>query len=327
MPLSATARIERFPIAGSFVISRETRTEQVVVLVEVSDGRFAGRAECVPYKRYGETPEGVVADILAQAPALEAGLDRNGLQSAMPAGAARNGLDCALWDLAAKTSGRRAHALAGLPEPQPVTTCYTLSLGTPDSMHAAARAAAGRPLLKVKLGGDGDVDRIRAVRSGAPSARLVVDANEAWRPDLYADCMRACVEAGVELVEQPLPAADDAFLATAERPVAVCADESLHDRSDLERLRQRYDAINIKLDKSGGLTEALALEADARRHGFKIMVGCMLATSLGMAPAMLVAQGAEVVDLDGPLLLAQDRPDGLRYDGSLVFPPHPSLWG
>lgn len=327
MTLAVSARVERFPIAGSFVISRETRTEQVVVLVEVNDGSTRGRAECVPYKRYGETPEGVVAAILAQTEALAGGLDRAGLQSAMKAGAARNGLDCALWDLAAKSSGRPAWALAGLGEPRPVTTCFTLSLGTAEAMHEAARAAAGRPLLKVKLGGDGDVERIRAVRAGAPAARLVVDANEAWRPDLYEACMAACVEAAVELVEQPLPAEDDAFLATAARPVPVCADESLHERSDLPRLRARYDAINIKLDKAGGLTEALALSKEGKRLGFHIMIGCMLATSLGMAPAILLAQDAEVVDLDGPLLLAEDRPNGLTYEGSLVHPSQPDLWG
>jgi L-alanine-DL-glutamate epimerase-like enolase superfamily enzyme len=324
MPLSVSARVERFPIAGAFVISREARTEQVVVLVEVSDGAHRGRAECVPYKRYGETPEGVVADILRHD---GASLDRAALQRLMPAGAARNGLDCALWDLEAKREGVPAWRLAGLAEPGPVTTCYTLSLGTPDSMRAAAEAAADRPLLKVKLGGEGDPDRIRAVRAGAPGARLVVDANEAWRPDIYDACMAACVEAGVELVEQPLPAADDAFLESAARPVPVCADESLHERSDLPGLRARYDAINLKLDKAGGLTEALALAAEARERGFKLMVGCMLATSLGMAPAMLVAQGAEVVDLDGPLLLARDRPEALRYEGSRVFPPSPALWG
>jgi L-alanine-DL-glutamate epimerase-like enolase superfamily enzyme len=324
MPLSISARIERFPIAGTFVISREARTEQVVVLVEVGDGPHRGRAECVPYKRYGETPEGVVADILRHD---GASLDRAALQGLMPAGAARNGLDCALWDLEAKCAGAPAWRLAGLAEPSPVTTCYTLSLGTPESMRAAAATAADRPLLKVKLGGDGDPERIRAVRAGAPGARLVVDANEAWRPEIYEACMAACVEAGVELVEQPLPAAEDAFLETATRPVPVCADESLHERSDLPRLRARYDAINLKLDKAGGLTEALALAREARAQGFKLMVGCMLATSLGMAPAMLVAQGAEVVDLDGPLLLARDRPDALRYEGSRVFPPSPTLWG
>jgi L-alanine-DL-glutamate epimerase-like enolase superfamily enzyme len=327
MALSVTARIERFPTAGAFVISRETRTEQVVVLVEVGDGTHVGRGECVPYKRYGEAPDGVVADILSTAGALGQELSRERLQSTMKAGAARNGLDCALWDLEAKATGRPAWALAGLHAPRPLVTCYTLSLGSPQQMHAAALAAADRPVLKVKLGGDGDADRIRAVRSGAPKARLVVDANEAWRAEIYDACMAACVEAGVELVEQPLPAADDAFLETARRPVPVCADESLHDRGDLARLRARYDAINIKLDKAGGLTEALLLSRAAVELGFKVMVGCMLATSLGMAPAILVAQDAAFVDLDGPLLLAKDRPGGLIYVGSVVHPPSRALWG
>lgn len=327
MTLSIHAQIERFPIAGAFVISREIRTEQVVVLVEVGDGTHKGRAECVPYKHYGETPEGVVGDIRAMGQKLGDGLTRAALQGAMAPGAARNGLDCALWDLEAKRAGQRVWQLAGLAAPMPVVTCYTLSLGTPDSMHEAARKAAHRPLLKVKLGGAGDPERIRAVRAGAPGARLVVDANEAWRAELYDAAMAACVEVGVELVEQPLPAGDDALLETVARPVPVCADESLHDRAGLARLGRRYDAINIKLDKAGGLTEALALEREARAHGLKIMVGCMLATSLGMAPALLVAQGAEVVDLDGPLLLASDRIPALTYDGSIVHPPVSELWG
>lgn len=325
MSLSVSATIERFPIAGVFVISRETRTEQLVVRVEVSDGTTRGIAECVPYKRYGESPEGVVAAIIEGLVPLQAGQPT--LDRAMKAGAARNGLDCALWDYRAKTAGKSVASLAGLPEPEPLVTCYTLSLGTPESMRAAAEAASARPLLKVKLGGDGDPARIRAVRAGAPKSRIVVDANEAWRADIFEDCMRACVETGVELVEQPLPAGADEALEQLQRPVAVCADESLHDRHDLPRLKRRYDAINIKLDKAGGLTEALALRDAARAEGFKIMVGCMLATSLGMAPAILLAQGAEVVDLDGPLLLVRDRDPGLVYRGSIVDPPSPALWG
>jgi L-alanine-DL-glutamate epimerase-like enolase superfamily enzyme len=325
MSLAITTTVERFPIAGAFVISRETRTEQLVVRVEISDGRHRGVAECVPYKRYGETPGGVVADIVEGLMALQDGQPT--LDRVMKAGAARNGLDCALWDYRAKVAGKSVAALARLPAPGPLVTCYTLSLGTPESMRAAAETASARPLLKVKLGGDGDPERIRAVRAGAPKSRIVVDANEAWRPEIFAECMRACVETGVELVEQPLPAGADEALEQLARPVAVCADESLHDRHDLPKLRKRYDAINIKLDKAGGLTEALALRDAAREAGFKIMVGCMLATSLGMAPAILVAQGAEVVDLDGPLLLARDREPGLVYRGSTVEPPVPALWG
>ena len=259
MPITLAARLETFPIAGKFVISRETRTEQRVVLVEVSDGETTGRAECVPYPRYGETVEGVIADILAMAPAFAGGLDRTGLQTAMKPGAARNGIDCALWDLLAKDRALPAWLVAGLSDPLPLTTCYTLSLGTPEEMHAAAKAASARPLLKVKLGGPGDPARIAAVRAGAPESRIVVDANEAWTPDLFDACMAACVAARVELVEQPLKAGEDAALEHLARPVAVCADESLHDRAGLAGLRKRYDAINVKLDKAGGLTEALAL--------------------------------------------------------------------
>jgi L-Ala-D/L-Glu epimerase len=327
MGLSVKAWLETFPIAGKFVISRETRTEQRVVTVEVSDGQTIGRAECVPYPRYGETVDGVIADIMAQAPALAGGLDRVALQTVMKAGAARNGLDCALWDYQAKDLAVPAWLIAGMSDPQPLTTCYTLSLGSPEDMNAAAIAASARPLLKVKLGGPGDPERIAAVRAGAPGARLVVDANEAWTPDIFDACMAACVAAGVELVEQPLKAGADEALEHLSRPVAVCADESLHDRAGLAGLRRRYDAINVKLDKAGGLTEALALVQEARSQGFRIMVGCMLGSSLAMAPAVLAAQRADVVDLDGPLLLARDRVPGLVFEGSTVHPPTSELWG
>lgn len=327
MPVELNAVIERFPIAGKFVISRETRTEQIVVRVTLSDGVHRGEAECVPYKRYGETPEGVVSAILALRPAIAAGLTREALQSALPAGAARNGLDCALWDLEAKRSGRPAWQIAGLAAPQPLVTCYTLSLDTPQAMAKTAAASAHRPLLKIKLGAEGDAERISAIRAAAPHARLVVDANEGWSAGSLPALMDACAHAGVIMIEQPLPADEDAILEHIARPVPVCADESLHDRHDLARLRARYDAINIKLDKAGGLTEALALKAEAKAHGFGIMVGCMLATSLAMAPATLLAQGADVADLDGPLLLAADRPNALRYVGSTLFLPSPALWG
>jgi L-alanine-DL-glutamate epimerase-like enolase superfamily enzyme len=281
----------------------------------------------VPYGRYGETVAGVAAALAAMQAPLRAGLDRAALQAAMPAGAARNALDCALWDHEAKASGRPAHALAGLPAPGPLTTAYTISLGTPDAMAAAAAQAAARKLLKVKLGGEGDPARIRAVRAAAPAAELIVDANEAWRPVNLAENLAACAAAGVTLVEQPLPAADDAALAAIARPIPVCADESVHDRASLASLVGKYDAVNIKLDKTGGLTEALMLAAEAQRLGFALMVGCMVATSLSIAPAMLLAQRARMVDLDGPLLLARDRPHGLRYEGSLVYPAIPELWG
>jgi len=328
LPLSLIVRTERWPIAGSFAISRGAKTEAEVVVAELSDGRRRGRGECVPYGRYGETVRGVADAIGALGKALAAGeLDRIALQQAMPAGAARNALDCAFWDLEAKQSGTRVSALAGLPQPRPLVTALTISLGSPQAMAEAARAASSRKLLKVKLGRDGDAERIAAVRAAAPRAELIVDANEGWSEANLAANLAACAAAGVTLVEQPLPAADDGALAHVVRPIAVCADESAHDRDSLAALAGRYDAVNIKLDKTGGLTEALAMAQEARRRNLRVMAGCMVGTSLGMAPAILLAQGAQVVDLDGPLLLAKDRPDGLRYDGSLVHPPEPGLWG
>jgi L-Ala-D/L-Glu epimerase len=318
--------VERFPIAGRFVISRGAKTEAVVVTATISDGVHRGRGECVPYARYGESVETVVAQIESIRDLIEAGLDRAALQSRLPHGAARNALDCALWDLVAKIGGTRAFALAGLPAPSPVVTAYTISLGSPETMAASAKAA-GRPLLKLKLGGDGDAARIAAVRASVPDAKLIVDANEAWLPDQLEAYLSSCAAQGVALIEQPLPAGHDALLAKIDHPVPICADESLHDRSDLADLRSRYDAINIKLDKAGGLTEALALAAAAEQVGFQLMIGCMVATSLAMAPALLLAGRAAYVDLDGPLLLAKDRPDGLVYEGSRVYPPSPALWG
>ncbi|UHC17450.1 dipeptide epimerase [Methylobacterium currus] len=322
----ATA-VERWPIAGTFTISRGSRTEAVVVTAEVTDGTATGRGECVPYARYGETVEGVRDLIARQAEALADGLTRRELAGRMPAGAARNALDCALWDFEAKRAGKPAYALAGIPAPAPVTTCYTLSLGSPEEMAAAAHVAAARPLLKVKLGGAGDPERIAAVRRAAPTSRLVVDANEAWSAETLEANLAACAAAGVELIEQPLPAGDDGLLARIARPIPICADESLHGDVDLDALKDRYDAINIKLDKAGGLTEALRLAQAAKARGLSIMVGCMLGTSLAMAPAMLLSGYADFVDLDGPLLLARDREPGLRFAGSLVHPPEPALWG
>jgi L-alanine-DL-glutamate epimerase-like enolase superfamily enzyme len=327
MALTLTVRTERWPIAGAFTIARGAKTESQVVVAEVGDGTHAGRGECVPYARYGETVDSVAAAIEVMHAPLADGLTRQALQSAMPAGAARNALDCALWDLGAKARGQPVHALAGLPAPHALVTAYTISLGTPDAMAQAAAKASARKLLKVKLGGAGDAARIAAVRRAAPNAELIVDANESWRADNLADNLAACAQAGVTLVEQPLPAAGDAALANIARPIPVCADESVHDRASLAALAGKYDAVNIKLDKTGGLTEALAMAQEAERLGFGLMVGCMVATSLSMAPAMLLAQGARVVDLDGPLLLARDRENGLRYEGSLVYPATSALWG
>jgi L-alanine-DL-glutamate epimerase-like enolase superfamily enzyme len=321
------ARIERWPIAGAFTISRGAKTEAITVVAEVSRGGHTGRGECVPYTRYGETPEATLAALLSMQEALRKGLNRQALQAALPAGAARNALDCALIDLEAKLSGRRAWELLGRPAPRACTTAFTISLGTPDAMAAATAKAAHRPLLKIKLGGDGDGARIAAVRKEAPESELIVDANEAWTPANLEQNLAACAAAGVTLVEQPLPAGQDELLARIRRPVAVCADESVHDRASLEGLRARYDAVNIKLDKTGGLTEALAMADAAQALGFEIMVGCMVATSLSMAPAMLLTPQARFVDLDGPLLLAEDRDDGLRYDGSTIYPPDAALWG
>lgn len=319
--------VERWPLANVFTIARGSKTEAVVVVVEIARDGLLGRGECVPYARYGETVEGVVQAIEARRPAIEAGLSRAALQDLVPAGAARNAIDCALWDLEAKLAGKPAWRMAGLTEPGPVTTAYTISLGEPEAMAEAAAKAAHRPLLKVKLGTPDDAARIAAVRRYAPQSQLIIDANEGWRADNLVANLRACAEAGVSLIEQPLPANDDGALTQVERIVPVCADEALHDRASLPGLRGRYDAINIKLDKAGGLTEAIALAGQARALGLDLMIGCMVGTSLAMAPALLLAGQAVVVDLDGPLLLASDRAPSLRYDGSTVYPPEAGLWG
>jgi L-Ala-D/L-Glu epimerase len=325
---SLTVAVERFPIAGRFIIARGARTEAVVVTAAIGEGGAVGRGECVPYARYGETVEGVAAAIEARRGAIEGGLDRAALQEAMPAGAARNALDCALWDLEAKRSGVPAHVSAGIHRLLPASTAYTISLDEPAVMAEAVRKASGRPILKIKLGApEGDLERIAAVRSAAPEATLIADANEGWTEDTLDRHLSACAGAGFALIEQPLPAAKDESLRGRTRPVPLCADESVHDRHGLERLVGLYDAVNVKLDKTGGLTEALALAGAAERLGFALMVGCMVGTSLAMAPALLLAPRARFVDLDGPLLLARDRENGLRYEGSIVHPPPPGLWG
>ena len=325
--MKLTVHEDIFPIAGGFTISRGTRTESRVVTVMLERDGVRGWAECYPYARYDETVESVIAQIETMGPAIKEGMDRIALQDAMPPGAARNGLDCAFWDLEAKTAGKPVWELAGLPAPGPEITAFTLSLAEPDVMRAKAAENAHRPLLKIKLGGAGDIDRLRAVREGAPNARIVVDANEGWDAETYAKIAPVVLELGVAMVEQPLPAADDSALTDIERPLPVCADESCHDRASLPALAGKYDMINIKLDKTGGLTEALALKAEAEALGYQVMVGCMIGSSLGMAPATLVAQGCAVVDLDGPLLLATDRETPLNYDDKGVHPPKPELWG
>jgi L-alanine-DL-glutamate epimerase-like enolase superfamily enzyme len=319
--------VERFALKNPFVISRGSKTEALVVVATLTRGGAAGRGECTPYARYGESVETVVAAIETARAAIEAGADRMALQNLLPAGAARNALDCALWDLDAKVTGVPASQLAGLFRLAPCVTAYTLSVGTPEEMARAAAEAAHRPVLKIKLAGEGDAARLQAVRKAAPDSELIVDANEAWRPENLEANFAACAAAGVALVEQPLPAQDDSALAGRKWQVPVCADESVHDRRGLAALRQKYDLINVKLDKTGGLTEALSLADEAEKLGFGLFVGCMVASSLAMAPALLLAARARFVDLDGPLLLAQDRPEGLRYEGSTVYPPERALWG
>ncbi|MEL7216240.1 MAG: N-acetyl-D-Glu racemase DgcA [Pseudomonadota bacterium] len=322
--MSLTVTAESFRLAEVFTIARGSRTEAKVLTVRVTREGITGQGECVPYARYGETLESVTAQIEA----LPQGVTREELQSLLPAGAARNAVDCALWDLEAKASGVPVWQLAGLDAPGAVTTAFTLSLGEPGAMRAAAARAAARPLLKIKLGGGPeDVERIRAVRAGAPEATIIVDANEGWSVEEYQTLAPIFVELGVSMVEQPFPAGEDAALADIARPLPVCADESCHDTNSLEGLAGKYDMVNIKLDKTGGLTEALALREAARAAGFEVMVGCMVGSSLAMAPAHLVAQGAEIVDLDGPLLLAEDRDPPIPFEGSVMHPVPAALWG
>ena len=322
MKLSVTADV--FRLAQVFTISRGSRTEAHVLTVTITDGAYVGRGECVPYARYGETLESVAAQIKG----LALPLARDALQNALPAGSARNAVDCALWDLEAKKTGIPVWQLAGLKAPQAEVTAYTLSLDTPKAMQAQAAEHAFRPLLKTKLGGGPeDVTRIRAVRAGAPDARIIVDANEGWTPELYQTLAPVLLDLGVEMVEQPLPAGQDDALLNMDRVLPVCADESCHDRASLAGLVGKYDLVNIKLDKTGGLTEALALRAVAQEYGFGVMVGCMVGSSLAMAPAVLVAQGAAFTDLDGPLLLAEDRDPPLDFDEAGVHPAKAALWG
>ncbi|NNG04545.1 MAG: L-Ala-D/L-Glu epimerase [Inquilinus sp.] len=327
MPRRLTVREEVWPLAGTFAISRGSRTEARVLTVEIGDGGARGRGECTPYARYGETIDAVKAAIEGLGPAIAGGMDRAALQAALPAGAARNAVDCALWDLEAKRSGRPVWQLAGLDQPGPVTTVYTISLDTPEEMAASARAEAWRPLLKLKLTGAGDLERVRAIRAAAPDSQLVVDANEAWRVGELEELALTLARLGVEMIEQPLPAGEDDALFGQNWPVPLCADESCHTAESLPALAGKYAMVNIKLDKTGGLTEALKLRAAALKAGFGVMVGCMLGSSLAMAPAFLVAQGARLVDLDAPLWLREDRDPGLSIHGSVIEPPPAALWG
>lgn len=319
--------VESWPISGSFAISRGVKTTATVVTATIGADGFVGRGECVPYGRYGETVDGVVAAIRSVEGIIAAGMTGEQLRREMAPGAARNAVDSALIDLEAKQSGRSAAELLGFGPLRPVETAYTISLATPEEMAKAARIAAGMSILKLKLGGNDDAERLFAVREAAPHARLIVDANEAWSVANVEANLEACVAAGVALVEQPLPADTDGMLAEVQRPIPVCADESVHVAADIDGLGDRYDAVNVKLDKAGGLTEARRLMAEAEARGLKTMVGCMVGTSLAMAPALILAQRADFVDLDGPLLLSSDRNPGLRYDGNLIYPPPRELWG
>ena len=312
-----------FQLAQVFTISRGSRTEAKVLTVHITDGGITGWGECVPYARYGETLDSVEAEIAG----LPASFTRLDLYDLLPAGAARNAVDCALWDLEAKQAGKPVWELAGLTKPGPEITAYTLSLDTPEKMQAQAAQNGHRPLLKIKLGTPDDMPRLEAVRQGAPKSRIIIDANEGWTADVYAELAPHLIGLGVELVEQPLPAGDDDALLNIARPLPVCADEACHDRASLPGLKGKYDVVNIKLDKTGGLTEAIALRDSALAEGYTVMVGCMVGSSLAMAPATLVAQGALVTDLDGPLLLAEDRAEPLLFDAAGVHPPRAALWG
>ena len=328
MPYSLNIYIEAWPLAGAFRISRGTRKVSDVLMVEVNDGNYVGRGECFPYARYGEDIDSVQKQLNSVRSEIEHGLDRQALLNVLAPGAARNAVDCALWDLEAKRAGVRVWDLADLPAPEPVTTVYTLGVDEPAIMGERARENSDRPRLKLKMTGDGaDLERVRNIHKNAPNARLVVDANEGWTIEQYLEYAPQFKELGVEMIEQPLPSTDDEQLSGVDRPIPVCADESCHDRTTLKSLVGKYDMINIKLDKTGGLTEALNLRDAALKQGLSIMVGCMIGTSLAMAPGILVAQEAAIVDLDGPLLLAEDRAPGLSFTGSIIHPPETRLWG
>ncbi|MFZ1467679.1 MAG: N-acetyl-D-Glu racemase DgcA [Paracoccaceae bacterium] len=318
-----TVTADTFALKNPFTISRGSKTEALVITASVARGGHTGRGEGVPYPRYGETADDAIAALMA----LPAGITRDQLNRDMPPGAARNALDCALWDLEAKQIGRPVWELAGLAKPQPVEIAFTISLDTPEKMRAAAARNAMRAVLKVKLGTPDDMPRLEAVRQGAPDCRLIVDANEGWTPQIYTNLAPHLIRLGVEMVEQPLPQGADEMLAEIARPLPVCADESAHDAAGLAGLVGRYDVVNLKLDKTGGLTEALRARDQARTLGFRFMVGCMVSSSLAMAPAILLAQGADWSDLDGPADMAEDRADPVRYDDRCIHPASPALWG
>lgn len=321
--LKLVVKPDSFALAEVFTIARGSRSQADVLTVRITRDGITGWGECVPYERYNETMDSVKEQIES----LPDDFDRTTLQELLPAGAARNAVDCALWDLEAKTHQKRVWELTGLQKPGPKVTAYTLSLDEPDKMKTKAKENAHRPLLKIKLGTPDDMPRLEAVRAGAPDSKIIIDANEGWTTQVYKELAPHLLRLGVAMVEQPLPAGDDAYLEEIERPLPVCADESCHDRNSLPELAGRYDMVNIKLDKTGGLTEALALCEQAQKEDYEIMVGCMVGSSLAIAPAVLVAQQASIIDLDGPLLLAEDRNPPLKYDERQVHPSLPELWG
>jgi L-alanine-DL-glutamate epimerase-like enolase superfamily enzyme len=314
-------------LARPFAISRGVKTQADVVVVEIHEGGFTGRGECVPYPRFNETVDGVKIEIEAFFPRLERGLDRAGLACAMPAGAARNALDNALWDLEAKVTGLRVWEIAGIAAPEPSMTAETIGLGSVQEMATAAKRLSKAPLIKVKLDAELITERMQAIHDNAPNARLIIDPNEGWTFDQLKAVAPALVKMGVEMIEQPLPADDDEGLGEYDSPITLCADESCHTKDDLQSLVGKYQMVNIKLDKTGGLTEALELAKSAEIRNLGVMIGCMVGTSLAMAPAMLLASVAEFVDLDGPLLLKKDREQGLIFENGLVHPPKAQLWG
>lgn len=317
-----SARPEHWALTRPFRISRGEKIAADVVVARLRDGALEGQGECVPYARYNETVESVLAQITG----VEAGLDRQSLQSALPEGAARNAIDCAMWDLEAKQRGRTVSALLGRDEPRPLATAVTVVIDAPERMAAEAQRLAAAPLIKVKVNDNDPIAQVRAVREAAPNARLIVDPNEGWSPAILMQVLPEMAKLGVALIEQPIPAAEDGVLEGFSPPVPICADESAHTRADLARVARRYQAVNIKLDKAGGLTEALAMETQARAAGLEIMVGCMVCTSLAVLPALVLAQDADFVDLDGPWWLKQDRADAVRIDGGVLTPPA-SGWG
>lgn len=321
------AQHDRFALSRPFRISRGVRTEANVVMVEIAEGGVVGRGEAVPYTRYGETVEQTLGAIESVRPLIESGGGRDALQLVLPAGAARNALDCALWDLDARLAGRTVADMLGEGQPGAVATALTIVIDTPGRMAEAAAAMADIPLLKIKLDGDDPAARIRAVRAAAPNPKLIVDPNESWDRQLLEAMQDVLVQARVDLLEQPVPAEADDWLEDFSPAVPICADEAIHVADDLDRVAARYQAVNVKLDKTGGLTEAILLARAARTRGLGLMTGCMVCSSLSIAPAMLVAALSDFADLDGPWWLAADRPGGVREDHGWLHPPAQGFWG